>query len=242
MGSTRLGLLALCAFGCAHGPATTQTRRETALATAGARCSNGGCTCRRVDDYGRSQEGAADEGAPAAGSKRFEIRTGRGLDPVSITVEELGTLQKSTLSPQPACGYIDLAPGKHKVRLHATATNPEAGMEPAIFISEYAEGMQSWYDTFAMRCGGDANGVCSEGHMRQWQDAAQATPRGLFDPCGSTRIEGIHWDGQRAPNTVGNAQLAGLDVELTLEVYKFAPRFPHGAPTCKGPTHEKPNE
>jgi hypothetical protein len=242
MNLTRLGLLALCAFGCAHAPPEARKEKEeTAIADTGARCQGGACTCRRVDNYGRTAEGPSDEGAPAAGMKRFELRTGRGLDPVAITVEGRGTLHKQPSSPEPACAYIDLPPGKHQVRLHATANNPEAGMEPSMFVSEYGAGTQSWYDTFQVRCGGDEHGVCSEGHMREWQDKAQATPRGLFDACGSVRIENIKWDGQRAPNTVGNAQLAELDVTLTLEVYKFEPRFPHGAPTCKGPTHEKPN-
>jgi hypothetical protein len=175
-----------------------------------------------------------DEGAPAPGTKRFEIRTGRGADPVSITIEGKGTLTKSTTGPEAQCGYVDLPPGKHRVVIHATAANPELGQEPAVFIREYSPELQSWYDTFQWRCGGGED-MCSIGHMEKFLDEVRAVPRGIFDPCGSVRIEGVKWDAGRA---AGAARLADFTVELTLNVYKFPPRFPHGAPTCKGPSAE----
>ena len=56
-------------------------------------------------------------------------------------------------------------------------------------------------------------------------------PRGLHDPCGSTRLKGISWDTGKAPD---NEHPSELLVRLTLDVYKFAPDKPHGD-TCGKP-------
>ena len=230
-------LVAIGLVACAHSGGSTgesNVAEGGALKTAGARCQGGACSCRAVDQFGRGTEGTAvDEGAPAPGTKRFELRTGRGYDVESITVEGMGTLHKDTTKPEATCGYLDLAPGKHRVLVRAKAKSEDAGMEPSLFIREYSNDKHSWYDTFQMRCGGEG-GPCELGHMEEFQRNVQAVPRGIFDPCGSTRVEGVKWNGQRVGN--GGTRLAELEVELTLEVYKFPPRFPHGAPTCKGPS------
>ncbi|HEY7956345.1 MAG TPA: hypothetical protein VII38_13675 [Polyangia bacterium] len=204
------------------------------LETAGARCSGGVCACRAVDDLGRSLDPHANEGAIAPGEKRFELRTGRGFDPIAITVEDRGTLHKSLTSVEPTCGYIDLPPGRHHIRVRAQAKDPEAGMVPSFFLSEYSYDQQSWYDTFQFRCGGDE--VCMLGHMQQWLQKIQATPRGIFDKCGSARVFGVRWDAGRS----SGAKLGDITIDLVLDVYKFPPRFRHGAPTCKGPTPQAP--
>jgi len=224
-------LLSACAGSPKGGTAQVSVAaHDGPMSLAGPRCQGGACTCRRVDDQGRSMEAAdTEEGPIAPGQKRFEIRTGRGLNPLEITIAGRGTLRKGTDSPAPACAYIDLPPGRHTLRIHATASNPDAGQEPSLFVSEYSATLKSWYDTFRFRCGGD--GVCSHGHMLQWMEQVKAQPRGLFDPCGSVRIEGVKWDGQRSVGTT----LGEVDVELALVVYKFPPRFPHGNKTCKGP-------
>lgn len=225
---TRLLVIAL-ACGCAGSSTGIKpVADKTPIRTAGARCNGSTCACRPVDNFGQSTEVNYDEGAPAAGAKRFEIRTGRGYDPATISVEGLGAFEKNTASPEPSCAYFDLPSGKHRVVIHAKATNADAGQEPAIFIREYSADKKSWYDTFQFRCGGDD--VCSLGHMEQFLDEAQKKPRGIWDPCGSVRVEGVKWDGGRGPG----AKLSELTVELILEVYKFPPRFPHGAKTCKG--------
>src|SRR4051794_13519906 len=67
------------------------------LQTAGARCSGPTCRCRPVDARDRGTEGnTAVEGDPAPGTKRFEIRTGRGFDKTSVTVGDRGTLTKDS--------------------------------------------------------------------------------------------------------------------------------------------------
>ncbi len=236
---TRICALALLVAGCGGSPSKgpAAAANPTSLQVAGARCQGSSCACRRVDDTNRTMEAPdADEGAIAAGQKRFEIRAGRGTNPLELTIAGRGTLAKSTESPQPSCAYIDLPPGKHVVHMRATASNPDAGQEPAFFISEYSPDKKSWYDTFLFRCGG-GDGVCTQGHMQQWIDKVRAQPRGIFDPCGSVRVQGIKWSGQRSVGTT----LSEVEVDLTLEIYKFAPRFVHGAPTCKGPS-EHTNE
>lgn len=233
MTRTRLTSIALLLGACSTNSTAikpSSTWDKTPIRTAGARCSGGACTCRPVDNYGNSKEVNFDEGAPAAGLKRFELRTGRGYDAATIAVEGMGVFEKSTTSPEPSCAYLDLLPGKHRVTIHARAANAEAGQEPALFVREYSPERKSWYDTFQFRCGGDD--VCSLGHMEQFLEEAQKKPRGIWDPCGSVRVEGVKWDGGRGPG----AKLAELTVELTLEVYKFEPRFPHGAHSCKGPS------
>lgn len=218
-------LMAACA------PSSPSARPSgKSIAVAGTRCSGGKCTCRRLDDLGEPMDAANfDEGAPPDGYKRFEIRTGRGENPISIAVDPVGELKKAADSPEPACAYVDLAPGKHTVRVHAEAVNPELGQEPAFFLYEHSPEQHSWYHTFAFRCGG-GNDMCQLGHMEQWLGEAQKADRGIWDKCGSTRVILPRWEAERQVGT----KLASLDVEVTLDVYKFKPRFPHGAKTCKG--------
>jgi hypothetical protein len=227
-----LGCFTACASSTGSGRGAAPTGKLDAkgpIAVAGARCANGACKCRVIDDYGKTIEGASlDEGPVAAGLKRFELRTGRGMDPIDITVEGRGVFSKATVDAEPTCAYVELPPGKHRVHLHAVATNPEAGMTPAIFIRELGDKLQSWYDTFEFRCGGAD--VCGLGDMQEWISKVQAVPRGLHDPCGSVRVEGVRWEALRQ---IG-VKLADLDIDLTLEVYKFPPRFPHGTAKCRG--------
>ena len=85
-----------------------------------------------------------------------------------------------------------------------------------------------WYDVFAFACG--ANGPCIKDDMKAWFDQARAVPRGIFDKCGSTRVEGLRWSVEHSPEQT----LEDLTLELVLHVYKFEPRFKHGTPDCKG--------
>jgi len=232
------GLLVACAAPQTQsgpGAAPRSTSRERPLVVAGPRCSDGACKCRRVDDRGETAEersGPDDpEGTPAAGTKRFELRTGRGLDPVTITVDKVGTLHKQLELPEPSCGYVDLAPGTYHVWLHARPTSAAAGMEPALFVAEHGARTGSWYRTLRLHCGG--NGPCSESDMERWIAEAGKVARGLHDPCGSTKIEALHWKGRRVDEP-GTDRLAELEVDFVLHVYPFEPRFPSGTARCKG--------
>ncbi len=220
-------LLASCAASSGAGRSDAPLDEKTPIAVAGARCKSGVCTCRDVDEHGRGTPG--DEGAVAPGTKRFEFRTGRANDPITVAVEGAGVLAKSGADVESACAYVDLTPGKHRVKLHARAANPDAGQVPALFISEYSEKTKDWYDTFELRCGG-VDEVCTLGDMQAWIEKVQGRARGIWDPCGSVRVEGVKWEALRSVGT----KLADVEVELVLEVYKFQPRFPHGYPKCKG--------
>jgi hypothetical protein len=235
MRSTLLALAALLGCAPARGPAGPST--TGALALAGARCAGGACTCRAVDDYGNLIDPKdTEEGPIADGQKRFELRTGRGFDPLRIEVAGRGGLDKRTDVVDATCGYIDLPPGQHAVRVHMRAQNPEAGQVPALFVSEFSPRFKSWYTTFQFRCGG--SGPCEKGHMDDWMKEMRTVERGLFDPCGSVRIKGLRFNAERAVGT----KLAELTLEFVLDVYKFPPRFPHGAPRCKGLSPSEPAE
>jgi hypothetical protein len=186
----------------------------------------GHCACREVDNYGRGD--GRQEAGLTPGFKRFEVRTGRGLDVASVTVEGRGTLDKSRQLAEPACAYLDLGPGRHRVRLHMVASSEAEGMVPALFINEYGERTHDWYGAFQFRCG--AEGACTKDELERWGATDGKRSRGIFDPCGSTRVEGVHWDVVHSPDV----KVQELVLDLVLEVYKFTPRFVHGAPTCKG--------
>ena len=54
-------------------------------------------------------------------------------------------------------------------------------------------------------------------------------PRGLHDPCGSTKALGTRWETSNAPDLITPGDLV---VQLTLEVYHFRPKAPHGDASC----------
>jgi hypothetical protein len=225
--------LVLTVAGCASAPRSDSPHAAAAvsgpLQTAGARCSGPSCRCRPVDDHDRGTEGnSADEGAGAPGTKRFELRTGRGFDKLSVTVGDRGTLSKDVTQVEPTCGYIDLPPGRHTVRLRIEAQDRVQGIHPRLLIAEYGKESHDWYSTFAFACGGV--GPCIKDDMGIWLDQVRKVERGLFDKCGSTRIENVRWSVEHSPEQT----LEDLTLELTLHVYKFDPRFAHGTATCRG--------
>jgi hypothetical protein len=200
------------------------------LQTAGPRCNGSTCSCREIDDYGRPMgDSSRKEGDVAPGMKRFEFRTGRGFDPMTVTIDDKGTLTKDTTKVEPTCGYVDLGPGRHAVRLRIEAKDEAQGIHPRLLVFEYGQGQHDWYTTFSFACGGGA-GPCIKEDMKDWFDKARAVDRGIFDKCGSTRIEGIRWSVEHSPEQT----LEDLTLDFVIHVYKFEPRFVHGTPTCKG--------
>ncbi len=225
------------ASGCASGghgktelAAVPPPKSTGPLQTAGPRCQGATCSCREIDDFGRpSGDSSRNEGDVAAGMKRFEFRTGRGFDPMTVTIDGKGTLTKDTTTVEPSCGYIELGPGRHAVRLRIEAKDRAQGIHPRVLVAEYGKGQNDWYSTFAFACGG-GNGPCIKDDMKQWFDKARAVERGIFDKCGSTRIEGVRWSVEHSPEQT----LEDLTLDFVLHIYKFEPRFVHGTPTCKG--------
>jgi hypothetical protein len=211
-----------------NGPAPGAPLAEGALVTAGARCQGDKCTCRVVDERGRAAGEATSEGAITAGHKRFEIRSGRGFDPTTVTIESRGTLVKDTTLPEPSCAYVDLMPGSYRVVMHVTAKERAQGIQPRLIIGEYGQETHDWYDSFSFACGGAQ--PCIKDDMNDWFAKVRSVGRGIFDKCGSTRVTDIAWHVDHSPEQT----LEELTLELTLHVYKFPPRFAHGTPTCKG--------
>ncbi len=225
-------LLVAQVAGCAAPRPAAAPLPEAPLAAAGARCHGAVCSCRPVDNYGRPAPTEAtlnDEGAIAPGHKRFELRTGRGFDRTTITIEGSGTVVKDVSTPEASCGYVDLAPGKYRVRLRAEAKDKGQGIQPRLVIAEYGADTQDWYDTFSFACGGEAQ-RCLKDDVGEWFGKARTVARGIYDKCGSARIEGLDWHVEHSPEQT----LEDLTLDLVLHVYKFPPRFKHGTPTCKG--------
>ena len=198
-------LVVVLAAGCASGghrktelPTVPPPRSSGPLDTAGPRCSGATCSCRAVDDYGRpTGSGSRDEGEIAAGMKRFEFRTGRGFDAMTVTIDGRGTLTKDASQAEPSCGYVELAPGRHAVRLRILAKDPAQGIHPRLLVNEYGRNTNGWYTSFSFACG--AVGPCIKDDMKDWFDKARAVDRGIYDPCGATRVEGIRWSVEHSP-------------------------------------------
>jgi hypothetical protein len=211
------------------GPETPDVPEAGPLAGAGARCSATGCACRPIDEFGLGTGADAETVPPAEGLKRFELRTGRGDDEMRITVEGLGTFTKAAGSPEPGCIYVDLPPGSHRVRYHVIARDPQRGLEARLRISEYSTRFQRWYRTFAYRCGSGSE-PCTKDDARDALIALSRVEKGKFDPCGSTKVKGLRFSTDRPPESL----VSDFNLHLTLQVYKFVPRFPPESPTCKG--------
>jgi hypothetical protein len=211
---TRVVALALVLVACNKNSAPPPPPlAEAPLVTAGARCADGKCTCRALDNYGRATGDPASrgtEGEIAAGQKRFEFRTGRGFDRTSVTIESRGTLLKDTTMPESACAYVDLPPGHYRVVVRVQAKDKGQGIQPHLMIKEYGSETKDWYDSFGFSCGGVAQG-CIKDDMNIWLDQVRSVPRGIFDKCGSTRATDISWRVEHSPEQA----MQDLVLELT---------------------------
>ncbi len=213
----------------------------------GARCRNNGnaqgqemCACREVDIYGHgtSPDGDVETSPPPEGHKRYELRTGRGDDTMRITIEGVGTFVKSGPTPDARCIYVDLPAGAFRVRYHVTAINPSQGAEPRLRISEYSPRWKRWYRTFAFRCT-DGTQPCTKDLASDMFNILTKQSDGKFDPCGSTRVQGMRfWTDREPESAVGD-----FNLQLVLNIYKFAPRFPPDTARCKGAAYQvKPDK
>lgn len=200
------------------------------------RCQNGFCTCREIDAAGRgAAETDAESSPPAPGFKRFELRTGRGDDTMRITIEGVGTFVKSGPTPDARCIYVDLPPGAHRVRYHVIAANPTQGAEPRLRVSEYGEKFKRWYRTFSFRCT-DGSQPCTKDLARDEFERLAKQTDGKFDPCGSTKVQGMRFSTDRE----ADASVGDFNLQFVLNAYKFAPRFAPDTASCKGLSPTKP--
>ena len=180
---------------------------------AGPLCGPERCECRTP---------VTDAGVPEGTRKRFEIKLGPSPHELWITLPD-HVLYKS---PERAemCFYVDLAPGIHPVSFRAS--NPD-GVSAAFEIHELGSKTKSWYDTFRFNCG--SPGACSFEALDDAKADYAKVERNLHDACGSTKIKGLAWDTGKAPDQLHPSELV---VQLSLDVYKFAPWKTKGDPTC----------
>jgi hypothetical protein len=231
----RLATIALAILGCSGGGKSQiqigpAPMKLTKGVLTGATCNEGRCKCRSGPEDGGV-------GLPEDGRKRFEIKMESAYD--LWVMLPGGTVLYKDPEQTTACFYVDLAPGKHPMTVRASHKN---GVSLAVEVHELGTKTKSWYDTFTFACGHP--GVCSFDELDRKKKDLSNIPRGLWDKCGSTKIKGVQWDHGRSPD---QQYPEDLQVELSLDVYKFPPWKQHGDPTCgegggKGPTLDEPKE
>lgn len=213
-----LGLALAACSGSTHANYVTikpPPAAATVATLAGPLCTNGQtCTCR---------SNPGDAGAPEGDRKRFEVRIGPAEHELWVTIDDM-VLYKGNARAED-CFYLDLGPGDHAVGLRA---HQPGGLSAAVQISEYAPAHDSWYETYRFSCG--APGVCSHDEMDEYKASLPQYKRGIHDPCGSVKVKNISWDTGVAPDEQHPEDLA---LGLTLQIYPFAPKHPHGDPVCK---------
>jgi hypothetical protein len=219
-------LTVLCLCGCAASTRTAPVLpTKTTLVTASARCRGGSCECRTLD----SDEGQAEEGIPS-GQKRFEFRLPRTTSAVWVTVEGKGVFYKPPEDVQPACFYLDLGPGEHKVAVHSERRDVEVGLQTGLAVSEYGPKVSAhWYRSLDFVCGG--GNKCTKEAMESWVVAQRQLPRGILDPCGSTLIRGVTFGGAREERLL--PEYVDLDLRFSMKVYGFETRRSPGSPECR---------
>ncbi len=217
-----LGLM-LSTMACGGGPKMATITIEpppepmTRATLVGPLCKAEVCTCR--DPRAPADGGAGD---PEPGVKRFEFRLGPSEHALWVKVDDM-VLYKSEARAED-CFYVDLGAGDHSVTLRASRLG---GVSAALTVSEYAPATQSWYSSYRFECG--VPGACAHDELDQYKASLGRYPRGIQDPCGSVRIKGITWDTGIAPDQLHPNDLA---LGMTLDVYDFAPKKPHGDPSC----------
>jgi hypothetical protein len=197
-------------------PTPAPTTRATLV---GPLCKTGqACTCR---DEGAPADGGA--GEPGEGVKRFEVRVGPAANAVWVMLDDMVLYKSEQRASE--CFYVDLAPGDHK--LGVRAHNP-GGLGAAVTVREYGVGPKSWYDSVHFECG--TPGACSNDELDQQKADFAAAVHGVHDVCGSVKVKGVAWNTGTEPDAMHPED---LQVEMTLDLYKFAPDKKHGDATCQ---------
>jgi hypothetical protein len=224
----RFGMLVVAAVACSGSPKGV---KQVTIAPvpdavsrgtfAGPLCSGDACRCR--DSAAPADGGAGEPDASAGAVKRFEVRIGPSEHELWVTLDDM-VLYKGTAHAED-CFYVDLPSGDHQMGLRASVK--DGGVAARVAVSEYAAGTKSWYETFRFGCG--APGPCSHTELDEYKAALAQYKRGIHDPCGSVKVKQIGWDTGIAPDQMHPND---LQVAWTLELYDFAPKKPHGDPSC----------
>ena len=173
------------------GAACRRRSRSGPLQTAGPRCQGGTCTCREVDDYGRpTGDSSRNEGEVAPGPQALRDPHRPRLRPHDGDDRRQGHDDQGHRA-----GGADLRLRRARARAlrrARCASRPRIqaqGIQPRLLVNEYGRSQNDWYSTFSFACGGGV-GPCIKDDMKDWFDKARAVDRGIFDKCGSTRVEG----------------------------------------------------
>ena len=191
--------------------------RLTLATLSGPLCKDNACQCREPHLEPKESAGLAVD----PGFKRFEFHIGPAENELWVTVDDMVLYKGRERASD--CFYIDLATGKHPVKLRARGEN---GFAARLTISEL--GRRGDYDTFEFVCGGP--GLCEMQRLKDWQASLAKYTRAAHDPCGSTKIRKIRWISGSAPDLIHPDQ---LELNLVLDVYEFEPKHPSGHPECR---------
>lgn len=201
----------------------------TDVALAGARCTQGGCTCR-----GPGEDDAEEKSPPTPGSKRFELRLSAAGGSASLDLTGIGTIAVS--GPGEKCVYVDMpSGGTHEVRLVALESVKGGGVSPIFKIAEYGPKGPYWYDVVAVRCGelnSDDDTRCDRPGADAWAARARQRKRGRLDPCGSAVLTGLAWETSGGQAERDGGLFRDFTVRFNMEVKKFATQFAPGSTEC----------
>jgi len=223
----------LMASGCAPAEKTVVSLpQKTTLVSTSTRCSpDGTCRCRDMD----AAEGQTEDNLPA-GHKRFEFRLPRTTSALWVSVAGLGTYYKPPQNVLPACFYLDLPPGEHRVSIHSERKDMEVGLQTGLSIFEYGpKDGPHWYRSLEFVCGG--GNKCTKDEMESWITSQRALPRGVLDPCGSVMVRGAMASGRREERLL--PEYVDLDVNFVLKVYAFETYRQPGSPECREPVKNR---
>jgi hypothetical protein len=220
-------IIVLGAAGCpsaaTHDAPLDKFPPQTTLASGSARCKGGTCECRPLEGEGQAEEGIT------AGHKRFELRLPKTTSAIWVSITGKGVFYKPPEVVQPACFYVDLAPGEHTLIVHSERKDVEVGLQTGLKI--YEHGTKGWYRSLDFVCG--SNEKCAKPAMDAWVGFQKSQPRGVLDACGSTMIRHVTFRGMREERAL--PEYTELDVHMLVKVYAFETFRAPGSPDCRAP-------
>jgi hypothetical protein len=193
------------------------------MALAGARCSDGHCSCRGSEDE-------PEKTPPAPGQKRLELRL--TADGGQATLESPTVGRVAVAGPREACFYLDVPAGStQSFTFSAVADRPERGVGPRLTVAEYGPKGPYWYKTLAVTCAG-ANARCDREGAEAWGRGLSTRKRGRIDPCGSMVVTGLKWDTSGSEAGRDGGFFRDFVVRFELEAKKFPTQFAPGSTEC----------
>lgn len=201
-----------CSGGARSGGFVPLPDRLTRATVVGPLCDGEACKCLEPGD---------DPGQPDPGAKRYQFTLGPTANEMWVMVDDM-VLYKG-VERATDCFLVDLRHGEHRVVVRAAGAS---GFAAGLTVNEL--GAKGPYATFEFACGGPD--PCAFDHIDEFKQGLARYPRGVHDPCGSTRIRAIEWLTGKSEDRVHPSE---LQLSLTLDAYDFTPEQPSGDPSCK---------